>query len=78
MNIKNIKNLNIDNAEAFANQRYEGVHFEWDSSNIGSGELTIYKKNGANDWESECTSNDDKDFIHMIFDKWIDSIKITG
>ena len=74
-----IENLTIDNAEAFANQRYEGVIFNW-SANIGFGELTIYRENGTNEWKADtehmCEDND-KDFLQMVLDEWIDNIKIT-
>ena len=68
----NIKNLSIDGIEGFP----YGFKIRW-CANIGFGELTVYEKNDSLYADTECMcSNDDKEFMKLIFDKLIDSVTI--
>lgn len=73
-----IENLTVRNVEVFTNHKYEGIVFEW-SANIGFGELTLYKEVGTNEWKAETEymcKDDDKDFLKMILNEWVNKIKV--
>jgi len=75
-----IENLTIDNVEAFANEKYEGIVFEW-SANIGFGELTLYREIDSNEWKADTEymcKDDDKDFLKMILNEWVNKIKVIS
>lgn len=73
----------------FVNEKYDGFILGW-NSNIGFGELTISKSHIDNeryeeiefkdgDWEvqTECMSNnDDKEFIKLVLDKFIEKLNV--
>lgn len=73
----------------FVNEKYEGFKLCWES-NIGFGELTISKMHNSNetkqeieykdgDWEvqTECMSdNSDKEFIHLVLNKFIEKLNV--
>ena len=74
----------------FVNEKYEGFILGWDS-NIGFGELTISKSHDNSgkdyhkiefkdgDWEiqTECMSdNNDKEFIKLVLDKFIEKLNV--
>lgn len=74
-----IKNLSVDNVHCFKNDEVDGIVFSW-SANIGWGDLTLYKyRNNDEKWkaDTECMcSNEDKDFIRQILNKWVDEMEI--
>ena len=75
-----IENLQIDEVNCFENSRGNGVIFSW-SANIGFGELTIYQGNNDSKWKAdvECMcNNDDKEFIRMVLNKWVDEMEVDG
>jgi hypothetical protein len=77
-----ITNLEIDEVYWFKHKKREGVIFSW-SANIGFGELKIYKatEDKDNKWQvdSECMcSNEDKEFIRMVLNKWVDEMVIDN
>ena len=73
----------------FINEKYDGFILGW-NSNIGFGELTISKSHTDNeryeeiefkdgDWEvqTECMSdNDNKEFIKLVLDKFIEKLNV--
>lgn len=75
-----IENLQIDEVNCFENSRGNGVIISW-SANIGFGELTLYHRNEDSKWkaDTECMcNNDDKEFIRMILNKWVDEMEVDG
>ena len=73
-----IKNLKIDNVNCFNNNHGNGVVISW-SANIGFGELTLYREEGDDKWEAytECMcNNEDKEFIRMVLNKWVDEMEV--
>ena len=71
-----ITNLSIDEVECFNNETTSGVIISW-SANIGFGQLTIYKDGEKWKADTECMcSKEDKEFIHMVMNKWIDDMII--
>lgn len=73
-----IENLQIDEVNCFENSRGNGVIISW-SSNIGFGELTLYHRNDDNKWkaDTECMcNNEDKEFIRMVLNKWVDEMEV--
>ena len=71
-----IEHLQIDKVKFFNNGN--GVVISW-SANIGFGELTLYQSNEDNKWKADteymCT-NDDKEFIRMVLNKWVDDMEV--
>ena len=62
----------------FNNEKYEGFKLNWDS-NIGFGEMTFSKSKGEEVWEvqTECMSdNEDKEFIKLVLDKFIQKLNV--
>lgn len=50
----------------------------WDAS-IGYGRITIFKEDDKWIADTECMCIDeDKDFLKMVLEKWIEDIKIVG
>ena len=50
---------------------------QWDS-NIGWGEMTFYKDKDGLNVETECMSNnEDKRFIKLVLDKFIESLEVV-
>ena len=77
---KEIVIKDIDKFSAFKNEKYEGFKLSWDS-NIGFGEITFSKAAGSKDglWEvqTECMSNnEDKKFIKLVLDKFIEKLNV--
>lgn len=71
-----IEHLQIDGVKCFKNGN--GVIISW-SANIGFGELTLYQSNEDSKWkaETECMCiNEDKEFIRMVLNKWVDEIEV--
>lgn len=80
MDNMDIKDITINEVEAFSNDNRSGVIISW-SANIGWGELSFYKDNSDGKWiaDTECMSNNEnKEFIRMILNKWIDDIEVSG
>lgn len=73
-----IDHLTIDEVSCFENSRRNGVIISW-SANIGLGELTLYQRNGGDKWKADteymCT-NEDKEFIRIVLNKWVDEIEV--
>lgn len=75
-----IENLQIDEVNCFENIRGKVVNISW-SANIGFGELTLYQQSEDGKWKAhtECMcNNDDKEFIRMVLNKWVDEMEIKG
>ena len=54
------------------------IILQW-AGNIGYGELVIYKENDGWKADTECMcSNNDKEFIKEVLNKWIESIEVVG
>lgn len=73
-----IENLQIDEVNCFENSRGKGVVILW-SANIGFGELTLYQRNKDSKWkaDTECMcNNEDKEFIRMVLNKWVDEMEV--
>lgn len=72
-----IEHLQIDEVNCFENNRGNGVIISW-SANIGFGELTLYQREDSK-WkaDTECMcKGDDKEFIRMVLNKWVDEIEV--
>lgn len=71
---------NVDEFSAFKNDRYEGFRLTW-YSNIGSGEM-LFSKDVNDDnakWEvmtETMSSNNDKEFIKLVLNKFIDNLDV--
>lgn len=68
--------LEINEVEAFKNDRYEGLVIKW-ISDIGWGEYTIYKT--ENGWCADAEtmdSNEDRAFITELMRLFIESLNI--
>lgn len=75
-----IENLQIDEVKSFENSRGNGVAILW-NANIGFGELTLYQRNKDSKWGAytECMcNNEDKEFIRMVLNKWVDEMEVDG
>lgn len=69
-----IDDVEIDSC--FKNEKYEGFILNWDS-NIGYGQMTFLKNEDAIEVETECMSdNEDKEFIKLVLDKFIEKLKV--
>lgn len=75
-----IENLKIDEVDCFENSRGYGVVIIPWSANIGFGELTLYQeKDGKWKAHTECMcNNEDKEFIRMVLNKWVDEMEVKG
>lgn len=75
-----IEHLQIDKVDCFKSEQTSGLVISW-SANIGFGELTLYKQNDEDKWkaDTECLcNNEDKDFMRMVLNKWIDDMEVAG
>ena len=73
-----IDHLTIDEVSCFENSRRNGVIISW-SANIGLGELTLYQRNEDDKWKADTEYmciNEDKEFIRMVLNKWVDEIEV--
>ncbi len=71
--------VQIDEVKMFRRENEQGMIINW-SANIGWGELTFYQ-NDDGEWkaDTECLcSDEDKEFIKAILDKFIDEVKVEG
>lgn len=71
-------NVTVDEIIPFKNEEYEGLCFKW-YGNIGFGEYNIYRKTSENQWhgDSECMdTNDDKSFLKILMEQFIERIDI--
>lgn len=69
-----INDVELDSS--FKNEKYEGFTLNWDS-NIGFGQMTFLKNGNNIDVETECMSgNDDKRFIKLVLDKFIEKLNV--
>lgn len=60
----------------FKNEKYEGFMLQWDS-NIGFGEMTFIKDENNINVETECMSdNNDKEFIKLVLNKFIEKLNV--
>lgn len=68
----------VDAVIPFKNEKYDGICIKW-YGNIGFGEYNLYKENEEDGWhgDSECMdTNDDKAFLKLLMDKFIEQVKI--
>lgn len=75
-----ITNLSVSDVHCFENSRGEGIDILW-SANIGFGELKLYREMGRDKWkaDTECMcKGEDKEFIRMVLNKWIDEMEVEG
>lgn len=81
MKSKSGKEIVIDEVDldyTFDNQDkgYKGFCLNWDS-NIGFGQMTFIKRADKLQVETECMSdNDDKEFIKLVLDKFIEKLEV--
>lgn len=69
-----INDVEIDSS--FKNEKYEGFTLNWDST-IGWGQMTFLKEEGKIKVETECmSSNEDKEFIKLVLDKFIEKLEV--
>lgn len=67
---------NVELSNCFKNEKYEGFVLSWDS-NIGFGEMTFLKQGNETLVETETMSNnEDKEFIRLALDKFIEKLKV--
>lgn len=72
--------LQIDEVIPFKNEMCAGLIINW-SSDLGFGQYTIYKQNGAEEWvaDSECMDRgDDKEFITELLKVFVESLHVCG
>lgn len=86
---KEIIITDINYFHPFVNDKYEGFILGWES-NIGFGELTISKRHNENekhyetkfkegDWEVQTetmSDNNDKEFINLVLNKFIEKLNV--
>lgn len=76
-----ITDLSVNDVYCFENFKGEGrIILSW-SANIGYGELTLYRDNEDDKWkaDTECMcKGEDKEFIRMVLNKWIEGIEVEG
>ena len=75
-----VEDLSIENVEFFDNNTREGIYLSW-SANIGFGEVKIFREKYTETWkaDTECMcSNDDKEFMRMVLNAWVEQIEIEG
>lgn len=73
-------NLEIEEITPFCNTEFSGVYFSW-SSDIGFGEYVVYREHDSNKWMAKSEymdSNDDKDFLKKLFEKFVEMIEVVG
>ena len=69
-----INDVEIDSS--FKNEKYEGFTLNWDST-IGWGQMIFLKEDGKIKVETECmSSNEDKEFIKLVLDKFIEKLDV--
>ena len=74
-----MKNLKISDLEITSVRMYDcTMIIDW-SANIGFGQYTIYRDdNGVLCAETECLdTNQDRTFSKMLFDKFVESLRIV-
>ena len=75
-----VEDLSIDDVEIFSNETNEGMYLSW-SANIGFGEVKIFREKGTEMWRADTErmcSNDDKEFLRMVLNAWVDQMEIEG
>lgn len=75
-----ITDLSVNDVHCFENVGHEEIVLSW-SANIGFGELTLRREIGSDKWkaDTECMcKGEDKEFIRMVLDKWVDGIEVEG
>lgn len=75
---KEIEIYAITDFQGFYNEKYQGFKLRWDS-NIGFGEMTFSRAQDSDEWEvqTECMSdNEDKEFIHLVLNKFIEQLNV--
>jgi len=79
------KKINITQVIPFKNEQYEGVRFLWEANGIGFGQYDIYREVSENndvEWKADSEmmdlKNDNKTFLRMLIDNWINEIKVMS
>lgn len=75
-----IKDLSVDEVVVHSNDKYSGLTLSW-SANIGWGELSIYKDNSDGKWKADTEymcNEENKDFIKMVLDKWVEDMEVDN
>lgn len=73
-----ITDLSINNVSCYEFAQRKRIFISW-SANMGSGELTLYRENGSNKWKANTKGmckGEDKDFVRMVLNKWVDGMEI--
>ena len=73
-------NLEIEEIIPFCNTKASGLYIDW-SSDIGFGGYTIYREHGSDKWEAQSEymdSNDDKNFLKKLLEKFVEMIEVVG
>lgn len=66
----------VEIESSFKNEKYEGFVLNWDST-IGFGQMTFLKEGDKIKVETECmSSNEDKEFIKLVLDKFIEKLEV--
>ena len=70
--------VTVDAVIPFVNDKYTGICIKW-FGNIGFGEYNLYKINEEDGWHGDSEymdSNDDKWFLKMLMEQFIERIDI--
>lgn len=72
-----IDDVTIDYTFDNQDKGYKGFCLNWDS-NIGFGQMTFIKQGNELKVETECMSdNQDKEFIKLVLNKFIDKLNVV-
>lgn len=72
-----IEDVTLDYTFDNIEKGYKGFCLNW-TGNIGFGQMTFLKKNGKLQVETECMSNnEDKEFIKLVLDKFIEKLNVV-
>lgn len=72
-------NLEIEEVIPFCNTEAPGIYFG-QSSDIGFGGYVIRREHGSDRWVAKSEymdSNDDKDFLKKLFEKFVEKVEVV-
>lgn len=75
-----VTDLSIDDAVCFKHELGECLVLYW-SANIGFGQVMISRDNGDHTWRADTESmcaEDDKEFLRMVLNQWVEQIEVEG